>query len=109
MEPGDLRELLEQVRLGELGTDAALARLDTPPEINLEFAHVDLQRRQRGGFPEVIFCPGKTTEWVEAVVRKLIEAGQDCLATRVSDEQAAMLLRHFPQGTQDRIARTFWL
>ena len=109
MEPGDLRELLEEVRSGGLSIEAALARLDKPVEINLGYAHVDLQRRQRCGFPEVIFSQGKTAEWVEGVVRQLIAAGQDCLATRVSEEQAAMLAEHFPQGEQDRIARTFWL
>ena len=109
MEPGDLRELLEEVRSGNLSIEAALARLDDPPEINLGFAHVDLQRRQRCGFPEVIFCEGKTREWVEGVVRQLIGAGQDCLATRVSAEQAEHLGRLFPQAEQDRLARTFWL
>jgi NCAIR mutase (PurE)-related protein len=109
MEPGDLRELLEQVRSGGLAIDEALARLDNPPEINLGFAHVDLQRRERCGYPEVIFCQGKATEWVEGVVRQLYQAGQDCLATRVSDEHAAALQKSFPAGLQDRIARTFWL
>jgi NCAIR mutase (PurE)-related protein len=109
MEPGDLRELLEQVRSGGLSIDAALARLDNPPEINLGFAHVDLQRRERCGYPEVVFCQGKATDWVEGVVRQLVLAGQDCLATRVSDDQAAVLLERFPQGVQDRVARTFWL
>jgi NCAIR mutase (PurE)-related protein len=42
-------------------------------------------------------------------VRRLIEAGQDCLATRVNGEQAAHLARLFPQADQDRLARTFWL
>jgi NCAIR mutase (PurE)-related protein len=109
MEPADLRELLDQVRSGKLSIEAALERLDKPPEINLGFAHVDLQRRERCGYPEVIFCQGKATEWVEGVVRQLMLAGQDCLATRVSDEQAATLLRSFPQGAQDRVGRTFWL
>jgi NCAIR mutase (PurE)-related protein len=106
----DLRDLLEQVRSTHLGVDAALERLrGAPSEVDLGFAHVDLQRRERCGFPEVIFCEGKTSEWVESVVRKLTEAGQDCLATRVSAAQAESLAHHFPQGRQDRIARTFWL
>jgi NCAIR mutase (PurE)-related protein len=68
-----------------------------------------LHRRERCGFPEVIFCEGKTCAWVEGVVRKLSEAGQDCLATRVNSEQAEHLARQFPQGQQDRLGRTFWL
>jgi pyridinium-3,5-biscarboxylic acid mononucleotide synthase len=109
MEPNDLRELLEQVRAGGITVPAALARLEPAPLADLGFAHVDLQRASRCGFPEVIYCPGKTAAWIEQVVAKLIEAGQDCLATRVSDEQAEALGRAFPKAEQDRIARTFWL
>src|SRR5438132_9710304 len=109
MESSQLREVLEQIRAGELTVDAALARLSDAPLADLGFAHVDLHRRERCGFPEVIFCEGKAPAWVEGVVQKLVEAGQDCLATRVSDEQAAGLGRLFPQAQQDRVARTFWL
>ncbi len=87
----------------------ALTQLEAAPLADLGYAHVDLQRASRCGFPEVIFCPGKTPAWIEGVVRKLIEAKQDCLATRVSDEQAEALGRAFPEAVQDRIARTFWL
>jgi NCAIR mutase (PurE)-related protein len=105
----ELRELLEQVRNGRLSLEDALHRLGQPPVADLSYAHVDLHRRQRCGFPEVIFCEGKTCEWVEGVVRRLAEAGQDCLATRVSAEQAEHLAGVFPGASQDRLARTFWL
>src|SRR5580693_7477983 len=101
MNATDLRNLLEQVRSSKLPVDAALRQLE-PAEADLGFAHVDLQRHSRCGFPEVIFCEGKTSEWIEAVVRKLAEAGQDCLATRVNSEQAAYLAERFPQAKQDR-------
>ena len=109
MEPHDLRELLEQVKLGGMDIEQALAKLQAPPMASLGYAHVDLQRRERCGFPEVIFCQGKTSAWIEGVVYQLIEAGQDCLATRVDDDQALALGRVFPQAQQDRVARTFWL
>src|SRR5437016_9293976 len=97
MEPSDQRELLEQVRTGQLSVDEALQRLGAGVA-DLGYAHVDLHRQQRCGFPEVIFCEGKTAAWVEGVVRKLVEAGQNCLATRVSADQADHLARHFPQA-----------
>jgi NCAIR mutase (PurE)-related protein len=109
MHANELRELLEGVAAGRLSVEAAAARVEGAAVADLGFAHVDLHRRQRCGFPEVIFCEGKTAEWVEGVVRKLVEAGQDCLATRVSAAQAEHLARHFPQAQQDRVARTFWL
>jgi NCAIR mutase (PurE)-related protein len=105
----DLRECLEQLRSGRLGVEQVLERIQAGQVSNLGYAHVDLQRRTRCGFPEVIFCEGKTSEWVEGVVRRLAEAGQDCLATRVGAGQAEHLGRLFPQAEQDRVARTFWL
>lgn len=109
MEPVDLRELLEQVQTGNLGIEAALDRLRNPAVADIGFANVDLHRRQRCGFPEVIFCEGKTCAWIEGVIAKLIEAKQHCLATRLNDQQADYLAAKFPSAQQDRIARTFWL
>jgi pyridinium-3,5-biscarboxylic acid mononucleotide synthase len=109
MTASDVRRLLEQLHSGTLTVDDALAVLGPPAVADLGFAQVDLHRRQRCGFPEVIFCEGKTPAWVEGVVRQLVAAGQDCLATRVSVEQAEHLGRAFPQADQDRVARTFWL
>ena len=103
------RTILEQVRTGRLSVEEALKALDRHAVAELPYAHVDLHRRDRCGFPEVVFCEGKTAEQVEGVVRKLLEAGQDCLATRVNDDQAAHLKRCFPEGEQDRVGRTFWL
>ncbi|MFO0842772.1 MAG: nickel pincer cofactor biosynthesis protein LarB [Gemmataceae bacterium] len=108
MTPDELRQVLEQVRSGALPVGEALQRVQ-PPVADLGFANVDLHRRQRCGFPEVIFCEGKTAAWVEGVVRQLVAAGQDCLATRVSPEQADHLAQLFPQAELDRVARTFWL
>src|SRR3954447_7827567 len=108
MNPNDLRQLLEQVRAGQVSIDDARQRVGPPPVADLGYAHVDLHRQARCGFPEVIFCQGKTGEWVEGVVGKLVEAGQDCLATRVSEEQALTLQGAFPNAQQDRVARTFW-
>jgi pyridinium-3,5-biscarboxylic acid mononucleotide synthase len=108
MESGELRETLERVAAGKLSVDAAMTELGAAPVADLGFAQVDLHRRERCGFPEVIFCEGKTPDWVAGVVQRLVEAGQDCLATRVNAEQSDLLARLFPDAEQDRVARTFW-
>src|SRR5258708_12119148 len=109
MAPDDLRNLLSALASGTLDLEAALSRLQGDRVADLGYAHVDLDRRRRCGFPEVIFCEGKTPEWVEGVARKLLEAGQDCLATRLSPSQAVYLSQKFPQAEIDLVARTFWL
>lgn len=103
----DLRDLLEQVRLGHLSPADALQRLQGFSDLG--YAHVDLQRRERCGFPEVIFCQGKEAEWVLGVIQRLVEASQSCLATRVGADLAPLLAKAYPTASLDAVARTFWL
>src|SRR4029079_18841130 len=91
MTPGELRSPLSAVRDGQLGVDEAAATLAEPAVGDLGFATLDLHRKARCGFPEVILAEGKTAEWVAAAVTRLREAGQDCFATRVGESQAAHL------------------
>lgn len=109
MSPSELRQLLEALQTGSASVESAMARLAEPAVGDLGFATLDLHRRERCGFPEVILAEGKTAEWVEGAVRRLAEAGQDVYATRVSADQAEWLARQFPHAQQDRLARTFWL
>jgi pyridinium-3,5-biscarboxylic acid mononucleotide synthase len=105
----EMRGILEQVRAGQLNVAEAAGRLRPPPVADLGYATVDLQRRDRCGFPEVVYAEGKTRDWLEGVVRQLVAAGQDCLATRLSADQAEHMAACFPAAQQDRVARTFWL
>jgi NCAIR mutase (PurE)-related protein len=109
MSPSELQQLLEGVRRGDVTVDAASAKLGEPAVGDLGFATLDLHRKARCGFPEVILAEGKTPAWVEGAVRRLAEAGQDCFATRVNDTTAEHLAKCFPQAEQDRLARTFWM
>jgi pyridinium-3,5-biscarboxylic acid mononucleotide synthase len=109
MTSDELRELLERVRTGAVAVNDAVAKLGQASVAELSFATLDLDRRARCGFPEVVFAEGKTAEWVEGAVRRLSEAGEDCFVTRVNVAQADHLAARFPQAEQDRIARTFWL
>lgn len=109
MTSDELHALLEGVRTGAVEVGEAAARLGQASVAELSFATLDLDRKQRCGFPEVVFAEGKTAEWVEGAVRRLSAAAQDCFVTRVNGEQAAHLTAHFPGAEQDRLARTFWL
>jgi NCAIR mutase (PurE)-related protein len=103
----EIRQLLETFRGGGVTVEAAAAQLAGVAE--LPFATLDLGRKDRCGFPEVIFAEGKTAEWVEAGIRRLAEAGQDCFVTRLTVSQADHLATHFPAAEMNRLARTFWL
>ena len=93
MDQDQLRKLLENVKAGRLGLTAALARLRTLPFEDFGFAAVDHHRAIRQGFPEVIFCEGKTPAQVVAIARGLLKQGDRLLATRVAPAVARALRR----------------
>jgi hypothetical protein len=70
-------------------------------------ASVDLDRRRRCGFPEVVFGPGKTIDELSQIVKTLADHSEDVLATRIDAEQAAGLLIAFPGGRYNELGRTF--
>lgn len=86
MNPSSLKKLLQQLHLGAIKPDEAFEQLKKLPYENLGFANIDHHRALRKGFPEVIYCAGKTVEQVCAIARRIISAGNDLLATRASQE-----------------------
>ncbi len=86
-----IRELLEAVRRGEVGTDEAIESLAGLPYVQTENARVDTHRALRHGLPEVVYAPGKTPEQILEVMRTLRAAEQDVLVTRLEAHAAALV------------------
>jgi NCAIR mutase (PurE)-related protein len=92
VERDEIRQILRSVSEGGLEVEAALDRLRLLPLEKLGFATVDLHRAVRRGFPEVIFGPGKNVEEIVGIARRMAEARQTVLVTRVGPEVHAALL-----------------
>ncbi len=108
MDSHELRQLLEAVRDGRLTVEEAAHRVRIQPFQDAGgFAKVDLHRRLRCGFPEVIFGQGKTADQIESILRTLLAHDQGGLATRVDSQVAVHLRAAFPQGEHNPVARTF--
>ena len=105
MEETALRKLLEEVRLGQRSIDRAIAALRHMPFEDLGFAKVDHHRAIRCGFPEVIYCEGKQTDQVVAVVERRLAGGGNVLATRASPVVARAVRRRFKRARYNEIAR----
>lgn len=66
---------------------------------DLGFARVDLDRTRRRGYPEAIYCPGKTVDHIVRIARSLIRSGaENVLATRASEQVLDALTRSFPDA-----------
>ena len=93
MNSSDLKKLLEQVQSGKVTIQDALHELRTLPYEDLGFASIDHHRSLRQGFPEVIYCQGKTKSQIVDIARTLLKNGNPLLATRVQPEVARALKR----------------
>jgi NCAIR mutase (PurE)-related protein len=104
-----LESLFHGVRDGRLSVETAVAQAASevaPITIDVEEAHVDIDRRRRCGFPEVVYGEGKTAEAIIAIFEAQAQHGEQGYATRMSLEQAAAVLRRFPDAVHNPIART---
>ena len=71
MDREKIRELLQAVKCGTTEIDDALRILRSLPYEDMGFAKIDTHRDLRKGFPEVIFCKGKTLEQLTKIVKRL--------------------------------------
>jgi NCAIR mutase (PurE)-related protein len=106
-----IKELLEQVKNGKIGIDQAVEKLRHLPFEDLGFACIDHHRQIRRGFPEVIFCPGKTTEHIIKIFESLAAKGNNVLATRAELDvfEALAETNKFPKVRYEKMARAIVL
>ncbi|MHC4213175.1 MAG: nickel pincer cofactor biosynthesis protein LarB [Planctomycetota bacterium] len=109
MQPEQLKELLGQVKSGDISVEKAIEKLRHLPYEDLGFANVDHHRHIRRGFPEVIFCPGKTTDQIVAIFENLAEKGNNVLATRADVEVFEQLIKSTPEAQYKAEARAIIL
>lgn len=100
-----LREMLERVKTGEMPIDDAISSLRTLPFEDLGFAKLDHHRSLRNGFPEVVYCPGKTTPQILEILDKLSQRANKVLASRASPEVAEAVLAQFDNAEYHEMAR----
>lgn len=111
MTEADFRELLKQCQSGSISVPDAWRQVQTSlsPTSITDAALVDLDRLKRCGYPEVVYGPGKTPETIVAVFQAQQLAGQHSLATRVTPEQADIVVANFPTARYNAVARTISL
>lgn len=82
MDKMKLHQLLEDFKTDRIGIDRVIDTIKELPFEDLGFAKVDHHRALRNGFPEVIFCQGKTDEQIRDIFVRLAERSNSVLATR---------------------------
>ena len=106
MDEIELRAMLEGVRIGAVPVESAVTELKKLPYKDMGFAKIDHHREIRTGYPEVIFCQGKTPEQVRLIVGELLTEGSNILATRAQPNVYEEVRIVAPDAEYNKQART---
>jgi NCAIR mutase (PurE)-related protein len=101
----ELRILLESLLSGKVTVEEALEQLAQLPYENLGYARLDHHRELRTGFPEVVFCQGKTVEQVAEIFVRLAAKSKTVLGTRASLDAFNAVKERCPDAVYHQLAR----
>ncbi len=104
-----LKKLLMQYKEGILDEKTLISILTQPLSDSLGFATIDRHRELRKGFPEVIYCAGKSSEQVARIAVSIVNNKQPLLATRASAEQYRVVKGTIPTAVYHEAARCITL
>ena len=97
----DTRDVLEQVKNGTMTVEEAEGYFRRAPFEEMGFAKLDIHRKLRSGFAEVVFCSGKADEHLLAIYEHLYESDGEVFGTRASQAQYELIRKRFPQVVYD--------
>ncbi len=100
-----IRALLEDVRAGRVSVDDAEAALRAGMEAQAEGALLDIDRKARTGFAEVVYCAGKTESQVADIFKTLYDKEGEVLGTRATPAQAEAVKRVLPEAVYNPVSR----
>ena len=86
MNAKEVEKLLKDVKKGETSIEDALEILKNFPYTDLSFARIDHHREMRTGYPEIIYCAGKSVEQVREIFRVMSEKESNVIGTRANNE-----------------------
>jgi len=101
----EVEKLLNEVKNGNTTVDKALEVLKNFPYTDLGFARIDHHREMRTGYPEIIYCAGKSVEQVKEIVRVMSERENNVIGTRANKEMYDAVKSIVPEAVYYPMAR----
>lgn len=80
----EVEKLLKEVKTGQTSIDEALGILKDFPYTDLGFARIDNHREMRTGYPEIIYCAGKTVDQVKEIFNVMSGKENNIFGTRAN-------------------------
>ncbi|MGI6731857.1 MAG: nickel pincer cofactor biosynthesis protein LarB [Anaerovoracaceae bacterium] len=104
-----LEKLLKDVAEGKVEIAEALNKLKKLPYEDMGYAKIDHHRGIRTGYPEAIFCEGKSPEQVAEIIKKMMQTTDNIIATRASYHVYKTVKAIAPQSVYHELPRIITL
>jgi pyridinium-3,5-biscarboxylic acid mononucleotide synthase len=101
----EVEKLLKDVKNGKKSIDEALEVLKNFPYTDLGFARIDNHRELRTGYPEIIYCAGKSVEQVKEIFKVMSEKENNVFGTRATQEMYEAVRSYSPHAIYYQDAR----
>lgn len=101
----NVKKKVQEYKAGKIDLTTLLEQLKSLPYEDLGFAKIDTHRELRKGFPETIFCQGKTVQQIRSILEK-IPKDQNILLTKANKTIYALIKKRYPKAYYNESAKT---
>ena len=101
-----MKEVLENFKDGKISLEDVLDKIKRLPYEDLDFAKIDNHRLLRKGYPETIFCPGKTISQILTILKTMMKNNHNILLTKANKEIFTAVQKTYQNAEYNKLAKT---
>jgi len=101
-----MKKILQDYKNGKIELTEVLDKIRNLPYEDLDFAKIDNHRSIRKGFPETVFCPGKTLDQILKILDSMSKHNHSVLATKADKKVFSAVKKVYPNAEFNEQART---
>jgi NCAIR mutase (PurE)-related protein len=105
MTRNEIENLLKEIKNGKISVEDALEVLQNFPYTDLGFARIDHHREMRTGYPEIVYCSGKTAEQVAGIFKVMSVTENNVIGTRADEKMYESVKNILPEAVYYKDAR----
>jgi NCAIR mutase (PurE)-related protein len=105
MTRNEIEKLLKEIKSGTKSVEEALEVLQNFPYTELGYARIDHHREMRTGYPEIVYCAGKTIEQVIGIFKVMSDRENNVIGTRADEKMFKSVKRIIPEAVYYPVAR----
>jgi NCAIR mutase (PurE)-related protein len=100
-----MKKMLIDYKKGRISLKEILEEIKKLPYEDLGFAKIDTHRKLRKGFPETVFCQGKTIAQILSIIENMNRQNNNILATKANEKIFEAVKKKVPQAEYNNDAK----